>query len=102
VRNPFLDDVAAGIKKPFKCPWKCLRTCDYKKVPYCIAQALVHAQRGHLENGFAFTGDNAHRVDRMTSVKNLMDSLVMEYQQAAEAARKRSQALAGKRLAVSS
>ncbi|RPH93572.1 MAG: nitronate monooxygenase [Calditrichaeota bacterium] len=86
IRNAFLDDVTAGIKKPFKCPFKCLRTCDYKTVPYCIALALTNAQRGKLEDGFAFTGANAHRVHSITSVKALMDSLIQEYELAAEAA----------------
>jgi nitronate monooxygenase len=86
IRNAFLDDVSAGIKKPFKCPYKCLRTCEYKNVPYCIALALTNAQRGKLQDGFAFSGANAHRVDSMTSVKALMDTLIQEYNLAAETA----------------
>jgi nitronate monooxygenase len=85
IRNTFLDDVTAGIKKPFKCPFKCLRTCDYKTVPYCIALALTNAQRGKLQDGFAFSGANAHRVNSMTSVKTLIDSLIQEYELVAEA-----------------
>jgi nitronate monooxygenase len=83
VRNAFLNDVTAGVKKPFKCPYKCLRTCDYKNVPYCIALALTNAQKGRLNDGFAFTGANAYRVDRMMSVKDLIHSLVIEYEAAA-------------------
>lgn len=80
VRNTFLNDVRAGVKKPFKCFYKCLRTCDYKKVPYCIASALTNAQKGCLQDGFAFTGANAYRVTDMTSVKDLMHSLVKEFE----------------------
>lgn len=79
IRNAFLDDVSAGIKHPFQCPWKCLRTCDYQESPYCIALALTQAQEGRLQNGFAFAGANAWRVNEITSVKELMDSLVEEY-----------------------
>lgn len=83
IRNQFLDDVSQGIKKPFQCPWKCLRTCEYKESPYCIALALCNAKEGSLENGFPFAGVNAHRVDRMMSVQELVDILVKEYGEAA-------------------
>ncbi|MBN1619813.1 nitronate monooxygenase, partial [candidate division WOR-3 bacterium] len=29
IRNKFINDVLAGHKKPFNCPWRCLKTCDY-------------------------------------------------------------------------
>ena len=81
LKNDFLKDVSDGIKKPFKCPWECLRTCDYKEAPYCIAMALTHAQKGNLNYGFAFAGSNAYRIKKIISVKELMDSLVKEYEQ---------------------
>jgi nitronate monooxygenase len=83
LNNDFLNDVSDGIKKPFKCPWECLRTCDYKEAPYCIAMALTHAQKGNLNYGFAFAGSNAYRIKEIISVKELMDSLVKEYEQVA-------------------
>ena len=84
VRNKFLIDVLSGINKPFNCPWKCLRTCDFRKAPYCIALALTKAKEGYFEDGFAFAGANAYRVNEMTTVKSLMDSLVSEYFEAKE------------------
>ncbi len=83
IRNKFLDEVSAGIKKPFKCPWKCLKTCDYRKAPYCIALALTNAKKGNLDEGFAFAGANAYRVDKIVSVKELVETLMMEYEKAA-------------------
>ncbi len=47
VNNKFLDDVAQGKKKPFKCTYHCIKTCDYQKSPYCIAFALLNAQNSH-------------------------------------------------------
>jgi len=85
IRNHYLDEVSGGKKMPFKCPWKCLRTCDYKTVPYCIALALVNAKKGILSEGFAFTGANGWRVDKMMTVKELMDELVSGYEEAASA-----------------
>lgn len=78
--NNFLTDVAVGKRKPFKCPFKCLKTCDYKNAPYCIALALVNAQRGGLEKGFAFCGTNAFKVDRIVSVKELMNELTESFE----------------------
>ncbi len=83
IRNKFLEDVAAGIRKPFNCPWKCLKTCDFRAVPYCINIALTQAKRGRFEEGFAFAGANAYRVDKIVSVKELMKTLVEEYDKAA-------------------
>ncbi|MBN2410692.1 nitronate monooxygenase [candidate division KSB1 bacterium] len=82
IRNTFLQDVSAGEKKPFKCPWKCLRTCDFREAPYCIGMALTNAKQGFLEDGFVFAGANAWRVNEIVSVKELMDNLVLEYKTA--------------------
>lgn len=85
IRNKFLDDVCAGMKKPFKCPWKCLKICDFRKVPYCIAHALTNAKKGKLERGFAFAGANAFRIDRIIPVKELIKTLLAEYEMAVHA-----------------
>jgi len=83
IRGKFLERVSSGIKETFKCPWKCLKTCDFKHVPYCIALALTNAKKGDLEEGFAFAGANAYRVDKIISVKELIGTLVEEYMAAA-------------------
>ncbi|MHC5059542.1 MAG: NAD(P)H-dependent flavin oxidoreductase [Planctomycetota bacterium] len=90
LQNEFLDRVSSGIKEAFKCPWKCLRSCDFKNVPYCIGRALTNAKKGDFENGFAFAGANAYRVDKILSVKELIETLAEEYENAASA-----QSLAG-------
>ncbi len=79
IRNGFLEQIESGNRIPFKCPWKCLKTCDLKSSPYCIARALTNAKNGHLEQGFAFAGANASRVDKIVSVHELFDSLIAEY-----------------------
>ena len=79
IRNRFLEEVSEGIKMPFKCPWKCLKTCDFRSAPYCIADALYNAQRGKLRNGFTFAGANAYKVDKIISVKELFEILLAEY-----------------------
>jgi nitronate monooxygenase len=79
VRNQFLVDVAAGVKKPFKCPWKCLKICDYRTVPYCIALALTNAKQGFLKDGFTFSGANGYRLEKITTVHELMEEIKSEY-----------------------
>jgi nitronate monooxygenase len=82
IKNTYLSEVELGIKKPFTCPWKCLNTCDYTTAPYCIAMALISAQKGHLRHGFAFAGSNAYRVDKIVSVQELMDELAVDFESA--------------------
>jgi nitronate monooxygenase len=84
IRNAYLNDVSAGGKKPFTCPWKCLRTCNFKEAPYCIARALTQAKHGNLEDGFVFAGANVWRVNEIVPVRELMQSLVREYEAVAE------------------
>ena len=86
VDGPFLQDVKAGLKKPFKCPFHCISSCDFTKSPYCIALALVNAKKGLLKHGFAFAGANAYRVSAIVSVKELIESLRQGYIEAATAA----------------
>ncbi|MDQ7031277.1 MAG: nitronate monooxygenase family protein [Desulfonauticus sp.] len=76
IKNEFLLSVEKGEKTPFSCPYHCIKTCDPKKAPYCISLALINAQRGRLDKGFAFAGSNAYRVDKIISVKALIDELV--------------------------
>jgi nitronate monooxygenase len=82
VRNDFIDDVEAGNRKPFKCPYHCIITCDCDNSPYCIALALINAQRGRLANGFAFCGSNAYRATEIVSVQDVFAALQAEYDEA--------------------
>ncbi len=83
IRNTFLDEVSRGKKKPFKCLYHCLKTCELEKSPYCITLALINAKKGNLSHGFAFAGENAYRAKEIISVKELIKTLVEEYNEAA-------------------
>jgi nitronate monooxygenase len=82
IRNQFIDDVNNDKKIPFQCPYHCIITCDYTNSPYCIALALINAQRGDLKRGFAFAGQNAYRATKIVSVKELIGALLEEYAEA--------------------
>ncbi len=79
LKNSFLEDVSRGKRSPRKCVFKCLRSCDEQKAPYCIAQALLNAYKGKLKNGFVFAGANAYLVDKIVSVRELFNSLKEEF-----------------------
>lgn len=85
IQNRFLESVGNGDRKPFKCPYHCITTCNCSDSPYCIALALVNAKKGNLDLGFAFAGRNAYRVDKIVSVKELIASLIEEYTEAQRA-----------------
>ena len=78
--NSFIEAAREGAKKPFKCVFHCVKTCEQEKTPYCIAAALINAMKGNLERGFAFCGANVARVDAIRSVHDLMQSLQQEYE----------------------
>lgn len=78
--NKFIEAARDGSKKPFKCVFHCVKTCEQEKTPYCIAAALINAMKGNLERGFAFCGANVARVDAIRSVHELMTSLQQEFE----------------------
>ena len=82
--NEFILSSMAGTKKPFSCPYHCISTCQYKESPYCIALALLNAKKGNFEHGFAFAGQNAYRVDEIVSVKEMINSLKDEFNEAGD------------------
>lgn len=78
INNNFLNEVKLGLKKPIQCISHCLKPCNPLKSQYCIANALINAQKGNLESGFVFAGENAYRITKIVSVKELIEELVSE------------------------
>ncbi|QDU71674.1 NAD(P)H-dependent flavin oxidoreductase [Mucisphaera calidilacus] len=83
IRNTFVEHVEADGKKPYSCPYHCLKTCDYTNTPYCISVALTIAKNGRCDHGLIFAGQNVHRVNSIVSVQELMNELTDEYAAAA-------------------
>jgi NAD(P)H-dependent flavin oxidoreductase YrpB (nitropropane dioxygenase family) len=77
--SDFIQKVRDGKKQPKKCMYKCIRTCNIEKSPYCIIVALINAVKGNFENGFAFAGSNASRATEILSVKEVFQALKDEY-----------------------
>ena len=81
LNTPLVQAMAEGRRFPPRHCARCLKTCDPAKVPYCITHALIEAVKGNVEEGLFFCGDNVGRLDRMYTVRELMDELVTEWRQ---------------------
>ena len=82
IRNNFVEKIKKGHTVPFKCKYRCLRTCDPTTAPYCIAEVLAKASEGNMEQAFAFAGSNAWRCNEIFSVKRLIQKIMQEYENA--------------------
>ncbi len=82
IHNNFLEKVKSGLTQPKACPFNCIKSCKVEKSPYCIMLALYNAFKGKLNNGYAFAGANAWRIEKIESVKELVASLKNEYDEA--------------------
>lgn len=76
--SKFLERVSGGLERPKKCPFHCIKTCDYNKSPYCIMVALYNAFKGNFNKGYAFAGSNAFRAERIMSVRETIQTLLEE------------------------
>lgn len=79
IDGEFIKSVEAGETKPRKCPFHCIKTCDYTKSPYCIVQALYQAAKGNMKKGYAFTGMNVEMSKKISSVKEVIENLKAEF-----------------------
>lgn len=84
IQNQFLIESFEGLRRPKSCRYNCIKSCDPKTTSFCIADALHEAFKGNLKDGFAFTGVNGYRVNEITSVKTLIQTLEQEYDIAAQ------------------
>lgn len=79
ISNEFTEAINRGERKPVNCSWRCLKSCNYKEVPFCIADALFNAAQGNFEKGFSFAGSNAYKAKKIISVKETMAQIKREY-----------------------
>ena len=79
IDGEFIHSVNNGLEKPRKCSFHCIKTCDYTKSPYCIIKALYNAAKGNMKKGYAFAGSNAFLADKISSVKEVMNTLEREF-----------------------
>ncbi|MBU5316749.1 nitronate monooxygenase [Clostridium bornimense] len=75
--NKFIKKISSESIKAPKC-YNCLIPCNPSTTPYCISNALINAVKGNTDDGLIFCGENAYRLDKITTVKELMKELVNE------------------------
>lgn len=74
--NPFMKRVGIERQKITKC-YNCLKPCNPATTPYCISQALINSAKGDIDNGLIFIGKKGYKIDKIVSVRELMDELIM-------------------------
>ena len=82
VRNEFLKNLEKVDKLRINCLYHCLTVCKVAEAKFCIAQALVNAYKGDIDHGLVFCGQNAHRIDKIVTVKELIAELLSELETA--------------------
>lgn len=81
IKNRFLKDLEIKGRLKIKCPYRCLTACKVDKARYCIAQALVNSYFGDVDHGLIFCGQNAYLIDKIITVKELIQELLSELQE---------------------
>lgn len=74
INNRMLERTKLEKLTPSAC-YQCLSDCDIPNIPYCITSALVSAAQGDIDKALLFCGTNVGRIDRIVTVKELMDEL---------------------------
>ncbi len=75
LKTPLVERVLSGQREKFGCPYRCLRTCNPGKVPFCIAKALLATWGGDVENGLYMTGCNVDAMKEIIPLKKFFDTL---------------------------
>lgn len=74
IHNPFIAKTKDGRLPVDKC-FRCLQHCNPMDTPYCITKSLVNAVNGNIDDGLIFCGENAYRLNKMTTVKGIFKEL---------------------------
>ena len=75
LRNLIDSRTGPAIKCISNCVAPCNRGVEAKEVGFCIADRLSDAYVGNLELGLYFSGSNGYKIDKIISVKELMEKL---------------------------
>ena len=78
IRNKFLKDLEIKGRLKIRCPFRCLSACKVAEAKYCIALALINSYFGDVDHGLIFAGENAYRINKIVTVKELIAELHAE------------------------
>lgn len=74
ILNDFIKRVSFEREKVTKC-YNCLTPCNPATTQYCITSALIRSVTGDVDNGLVFIGKRGYLIDKLTTVKELMEEL---------------------------
>ena len=75
IKNKLTETLKTQKVKITKC-YNCLIPCNPASTPYCISSALIKAVKGDVENGLVFCGANAYRINKISSVEEVLNKLM--------------------------
>ena len=75
LNNKFIKKLNECGKEITGC-FQCLKGCNPKIAPYCISTALINAVKGNVDEGLIFVGSSSYKIDKILSVKTLIEELL--------------------------
>jgi nitronate monooxygenase len=75
LQKSVIEKTAPKVSCISNCVAPCKSGIEAKVVGYCIADRLADAYKGEENTGLFFTGSNGYRVDKLYSVKDILDRL---------------------------
>ncbi len=73
VMNPFLEKVLNGVKPEPRIVMKCIQCLRKCSKRFCLLDSLICAQKGDLENGLFFSGDQLSGIKAISRTKDIID-----------------------------
>lgn len=77
-----MERIKEGTAPKISCVSNCVQPCnrgvEARAVGYCIADRLGDGARGDAVNGLFFTGANGYRIEKIISVREIMDELICD------------------------
>lgn len=77
IKNSFMERVMKGERVFSGTCRGCLKKCNPKEIPYCITEALINGAIGNVDEALLFCGADAYKAERIETVKEVIDSLLM-------------------------
>ncbi|MFH1477076.1 MAG: nitronate monooxygenase family protein [Verrucomicrobiota bacterium] len=77
LRTPLAERILKGEREKFACPYRCLRSCNPAKAPFCIAKALLATWSGDVEHGLYMTGCNITAIKGVIKLKDFFDTITI-------------------------
>jgi len=77
IRNKFIEQLESNEKTPIRLCHQCLRSCNPLEIPYCITDALINAAKGDIDHALLFCGAYAYKQNKLETVKEVIESLMI-------------------------